>query len=102
MTEQRRSQSVLTSISAGLVIGVVEVVLAISFAALVFGGYLADFLANGIGMYLVSARWRSRSSHGGRAGAAWSAACRTRRRPSSRSSPRPRPWTRSGVSSERS
>ena len=45
MSEQRRSERVLASITAGVVIGVVEVVLAISFAALVFGGYLAYFLA---------------------------------------------------------
>jgi SulP family sulfate permease len=38
-----------------VVIGAVEVVLAISFAALVFGGYLQDFLDEGIGIYLVAA-----------------------------------------------
>jgi sulfate permease, SulP family len=43
------------TVSAGAVIGVVEVVLAISFAALVFGGYLRDMLAAGIGIYLVAA-----------------------------------------------
>jgi sulfate permease, SulP family len=43
------------TVSAGAVIGVVEVVLAISFAALVFGGYLEDTLAAGIGIYLVAA-----------------------------------------------
>ena len=49
-------------------IGVVEVVLAISFAALVFGGYLAQFLPDGIGLFLVAAAitlailaWRSGS-----------------------------------------
>ena len=41
--------------SAGVVIGVVEVVLAISFAALVFGGYLEEFLPAGIGIYLIAA-----------------------------------------------
>jgi SulP family sulfate permease len=46
---------VLATITAGAVIGVVEVVLAISFAALVYGGYLAQFLPNGIGLYLVAA-----------------------------------------------
>ncbi len=55
MSEQRRSERVLASITAGVVIGVVEVVLAISFAALVFGGYLAQFLPDGIGLYLVAA-----------------------------------------------
>jgi SulP family sulfate permease len=42
-------------ITAGLVIGAVEAVLAVSFAALVFGGYLVQFLSDGIGMYLVAA-----------------------------------------------
>jgi SulP family sulfate permease len=45
----------LASVAAGAVIGAVEVVLAISFAALVFGGYLADFVAEGITLYLVAA-----------------------------------------------
>jgi len=45
----------LASLAAGVVIGAVEVVLAISFAALVFGGYLAYFLPDGIGLYLVAA-----------------------------------------------
>jgi SulP family sulfate permease len=45
----------LASITAGVVIGVVEAILAISLAALVFGGYLAYFLADGIGLYLVAA-----------------------------------------------
>ena len=66
MSEQRRSERALATITAGVVIGVVEVVLAISFAALVYGGYLAQFLADGIGLYLVAAAitlailaWRS-------------------------------------------
>jgi sulfate permease, SulP family len=46
---------VLATITAGAVIGVVEVVLAISFAALVYGGYLAQALPEGIGLYLVAA-----------------------------------------------
>jgi sulfate permease, SulP family len=45
----------LSTISAGVVIGIVEVVLAISFAALVFGGYLEQFLPAGIGIYLIAA-----------------------------------------------
>jgi SulP family sulfate permease len=55
VSEQGRSGSVVASITAGVVIGVVEVVLAISLAALVHGGYLAYFLAEGIGLYLVAA-----------------------------------------------
>ncbi|MEO8476880.1 MAG: SulP family inorganic anion transporter, partial [Actinomycetota bacterium] len=45
----------LATVSAGIVIGIVEVVLAISFAALVFGGYLDQALPKGIGIYLVAA-----------------------------------------------
>ncbi|MGZ8601411.1 MAG: SulP family inorganic anion transporter, partial [Actinomycetota bacterium] len=45
----------LAALAGGVVIGAVEVVLAISFAALVFGGYLAYYLSQGIGLYLVAA-----------------------------------------------
>jgi SulP family sulfate permease len=55
MSEQRGAVGVLAALASGLVIGAVEVVLAISFAALVFGGYLAYFLPDGIGLYLVAA-----------------------------------------------
>ena len=55
MSEARGTGGVLATISAGAVIGVVEVVLAISFAALVFGGYLEEFLPAGIGIYLIAA-----------------------------------------------
>ena len=55
MLERRRSERALATITAGVVIGVVEVVLAISFAALMYGGYLAQFLADGIGLFLVAA-----------------------------------------------
>jgi SulP family sulfate permease len=50
-----------------VIIGAVEAVLAIAFAAFVFGGYLAGRLGDGIGLYLVAAvltlgilAWRSR------------------------------------------
>jgi FlaG/FlaF family flagellin (archaellin) len=39
VSEERRSVGALATLAAGVVIGAVEVVLAISFAALVFGGY---------------------------------------------------------------
>ena len=52
---QGRTGTVLAVLSAGAVIGVVEVVLAVSFAALVFGGYLESYLPDGIGIYLVAA-----------------------------------------------
>ena len=50
MAEERRAGRVVATISAGLVIGIVEVVLAISFAALVFGGYIEQYLPAGIGI----------------------------------------------------
>ncbi len=55
MSEQQRSQRLFASVTAGVIIGAVEAVLAISLAALVFGGYMAYFLADGIGLYLVAA-----------------------------------------------
>ena len=55
MAEERRSYGALGVIIAGVVIGGVEVVLAVCFAALVFGSYLVNFLPNGIGLYLVAA-----------------------------------------------
>ena len=55
MSEGGRTGRVLVVVSAGAVIGVVEVVLAISFAAFVFGGYLEQFLPAGIGIYLIAA-----------------------------------------------
>jgi SulP family sulfate permease len=55
VSEHPSSEGALAVITAGTVIGAVEVVLAVSFAALVFGGYLVAFLANGIGLYLLAA-----------------------------------------------
>jgi len=55
VSEDRRTGRALSAVTAGVVIGVVEVVLAISFAALVYGGYLAQYLPQGIGLYLVAA-----------------------------------------------
>lgn len=52
---ERRTVRLIGALASGLVIGAVEVVLAISFAALVFGGYLAYYLSRGIGLYLVAA-----------------------------------------------
>jgi len=51
----RPTQPVLASLAAGVIIGAVETVLAISFAALVFGGLLVGHLADGIGLYLGAA-----------------------------------------------
>ena len=55
MAEQRRSVGWLVTVAAGLIIGAVEVVLAVAFAAFVFGGELIGSLADGIGLYLVAA-----------------------------------------------
>jgi SulP family sulfate permease len=54
VSERRQTGRVFASLVAGVVIGAVEVVLAISFAALVFGGYLVLYLGDGIGLYLVA------------------------------------------------
>jgi SulP family sulfate permease len=55
VAERRGTTSVLAVVTAGAVIGVVEVVLAVSFAALVYGGYLLQYLPQGIGLYLAAA-----------------------------------------------
>jgi sulfate permease, SulP family len=55
VSEVRRSVGLLATLAAGAVIGAIEAVLAISFAALVFAGYLEYFLADGIGLYLGAA-----------------------------------------------
>ncbi|HEX5950723.1 MAG TPA: SulP family inorganic anion transporter, partial [Actinomycetota bacterium] len=55
MSEQRRTDRWPASLAAGLVIGAVETLLATSFAAFVFAGYLESFLARGIGLYLGAA-----------------------------------------------
>ena len=55
MSERGRTGGWPASLAAGLIIGVVETVLAVSFAALVFGGYLQYFLADGVGLFLGAA-----------------------------------------------
>ncbi len=55
MSDQRRLGRAVTVVSAGLVIGLVEVILAVAFATLVFGGYLVLFWPNGIGLCLLGA-----------------------------------------------
>ncbi len=54
VSEQRRSRSLLASVAAGI-IGAAEAVLAVSFAALVFGGLLVGNLTAGIGLFLGAA-----------------------------------------------
>lgn len=53
LRQKLRLAALVPSLSAGLIIGIVEVVLAISFAALIFGGPLNAFLSQGIGIALV-------------------------------------------------
>jgi sulfate permease, SulP family len=55
VSDQRRIDRWPASLAAGLTIGAVEALLAISFAAFVFAGYLESFLADGIGLYLGAA-----------------------------------------------
>ena len=45
-------QRILPSLSAGLVIGILVIFIEISFAALIFSGDLAVFVAQGIGILL--------------------------------------------------
>jgi sulfate permease, SulP family len=52
LSQQRSSEGWPTSILAGLIIGAVETVLAVAFAAFVFGGLLVNRLGDGIGLYL--------------------------------------------------
>ena len=54
MAGARGSERALAVLSAGVVIGAVEVVLAVAFASLVYGGYLVQYLSDGIGLYLVA------------------------------------------------
>ena len=55
MSEQRRGERVLASVTAGAVIGVLEVVVATSFSTLIFGGSLGERLGDGVGLYLAAA-----------------------------------------------
>jgi SulP family sulfate permease len=55
MAGERRATTWLVSVATGLIIGAVESMLAIAFAALVFGGLLAARLPDGIGLYLGAA-----------------------------------------------
>src|SRR4029453_11819322 len=54
-TGRRAVERALASLTAGLVIGVIEVVFAASFAALIFGGALAVHLSDGVGLNLGAA-----------------------------------------------
>ncbi len=50
-----RSEGWPTTIAAGVIIGAVETVLAVAFAAFIFGGLLQENLPDGIGLYLAAA-----------------------------------------------
>jgi len=55
VAEQRQAGRWLAWITIGLIIGAVEAIFAIAFAALVFGGRVEDFIAEGISLYLAAA-----------------------------------------------
>jgi len=55
VAEQRRTGRWLAWITIGLIIGAVEAIFALAFAALVFGGRVEDFIAEGISLYLGAA-----------------------------------------------
>ncbi len=55
MPEQRRAAGWPASLAAGLIIGAVESLLVVSFAAVVFAGRVVDHVADGIGLYLAAA-----------------------------------------------
>ena len=50
-----RSEGWPTAIVAGVIIGAIEAVLAVAFAAFIFGGLISKNLPDGIGLYLVAA-----------------------------------------------
>jgi SulP family sulfate permease len=55
VSEQRRSGRVVAVLVAGAVIGVVEAMLAVALAALVFVGRIEDYITNGVVIYLAAA-----------------------------------------------
>lgn len=55
MTQILRLRALLPSLTAGLVVGLLEVALAASFASLIFAGELSDYVSRGIGLALMGA-----------------------------------------------
>jgi sulfate permease, SulP family len=55
VSEEGRSASTVVVVIGGVVIGAVETILACALAALVFGGYLGEFIVRGVNLYLVAA-----------------------------------------------
>jgi len=55
ITQDFVSARLLPGFTSGLVVGLIEVILAISFAALIFAGELSGYVSNGIGIALIGA-----------------------------------------------
>ena len=55
ITHDFTSARLVPGFTSGLVVGLVEVIIAISFAALIYAGELSSYVANGIGFALISA-----------------------------------------------
>ena len=55
LSQDLKSARLFPGFASGLVVGVVEVILAISFGALIYSGRLSGFVANGIGFALIGA-----------------------------------------------
>ena len=52
-THERDSRQLLPNLGAGLIIGLLQIFMALSFAALIFSGDLSGYLSQGIGLALV-------------------------------------------------
>ena len=50
-----RPERLVPNVATGLILGILEVTVAISFAALIFGGELSQFVSGGIGYMLFAA-----------------------------------------------
>lgn len=55
ITQDFTSARFLPGFTSGLIVGLIEVILAISFAALIFAGKLSGYVSNGIGIALIGA-----------------------------------------------
>lgn len=54
LIDQFQPQNLFPSLSAGLVTGIIAVIRAISYAAIIFAGSLSDYLSTGVGMAIFS------------------------------------------------
>ena len=52
LRQELRLERLFPSLTSGLVVGIAEVIVAISFAALIFSGDLSPFVSDGIGLAL--------------------------------------------------